>query len=516
MFKYKYKLMGLAIILFMAVPFMLLAPLIPVRETPRPQVAPAETLWHPPPTPPPPQRAIYFLDHTALYEERVAVHRFNTMSREDMLYDFEHMMGVLEENWPFFNLSVSANGVDVRQRADIVRALLHDPATPIRNPIDFLYLLQTYFFGPIGQLGHLSAIRSHELFFSWKESALLNMEWHRNYGTITQMIQFQYDRFTSPEMLMFYSRLRDMGRGVPPPLPLVGGEREAVMEFDSLEPGRVAYMRIHSMMGIWHDPPSLTDPRMFHYERLMYDFYNGIEGYGHLIIDLRGNRGGMTPHFSTMVMPHFLRAPVRLPAYVFYMDGYYANLAREVYCVAHNFLRGYDRLIFEMRYLNRQVTFAQPLPYLDTEIGLVHAFASGYRINPRLHYFGTRPSFGTRRTAFDIVHFHGKIWLLIDEYTASAAEGAAAILKYGGIATVVGAPTMGVMGTGFEPVVFTTFLPNTGILIRFDVAYYTDSYGRPLQGYGIQPHYHNRPGMDALETVLAMIAEGSLHTVLMG
>jgi len=52
-------------------------------------------------------------------------------------------------------------------------------------------------------------------------------------------------------------------------------------------------------------------------------------------------------------------------------------------------------------------------------------------------------------------------------------------------------------------------LPNTGIVVRFGVAYYTDPTGRPLQGYGIQPHLPNRPGLDALETVLALIAEGN-------
>jgi len=51
-------------------------------------------------------------------------------------------------------------------------------------------------------------------------------------------------------------------------------------------------------------------------------------------------------------------------------------------------------------------------------------------------------------------------------------------------------------------------LYNTGIIIRFDPAFVTDFRGRPLE-YGIEPHYFNRPGMDALETVLAMIAEGA-------
>jgi len=51
------------------------------------------------------------------------------------------------------------------------------------------------------------------------------------------------------------------------------------------------------------------------------------------------------------------------------------------------------------------------------------------------------------------------------------------------------------------------FMPNTGIIFYFDIFYVTDSRGRPLEA-GTIPHFFNRPGMDALETVLALIAEG--------
>jgi len=39
------------------------------------------------------------------------------------------------------------------------------------------------------------------------------------------------------------------------------------------------------------------------------------------------------------------------------------------------------------------------------------------------------------------------------------------------------------------------------------VFYITDERGRPIEA-GTEPHYSNRGGMDALETVLALIVEG--------
>ncbi|MCL2221058.1 MAG: hypothetical protein FWC20_02090 [Oscillospiraceae bacterium] len=40
-----------------------------------------------------------------------------------------------------------------------------------------------------------------------------------------------------------------------------------------------------------------------------------------------------------------------------------------------------------------------------------------------------------------------------------------------------------------------------------DIERFTDRYGRPLEA-GTIPHHFNHPGMDAMETVLALIAAG--------
>jgi len=99
--------------------------------------------------------------------------------------------------------------------------------------------------------------------------------------------------------------------------------------------------------------------------------------------------------------------------------------------------------------------------------------------------------------------FNGKIWILVDNMTASAAEFAVLFAMDTGFATVVGTNTMGVMPSATAMAV----LPHTGIVFRFDVGYFTDAYGRSLEEFGITPDYVNRPGMDALQTVLAMIEE---------
>ena len=54
---------------------------------------------------------------------------------------------------------------------------------------------------------------------------------------------------------------------------------------------------------------------------------------------------------------------------------------------------------------------------------------------------------------------------------------------------------------------FFSALPNTGLIVSWDIDYVTDQYGRALNEFPTKPQYFNREGMDALETVLQMIEE---------
>jgi len=91
----------------------------------------------------------------------------------------------------------------------------------------------------------------------------------------------------------------------------------------------------------------------------------------------------------------------------------------------------------------------------------------------------------------------------VDGQSASASVLATGMSLSSGFATVVGENTTGVKGV---PMIYTP-LPNTGILWRTDVAHVVDASGRSLEIYGLAPDIHNFDGMDALETVLALIAE---------
>ena len=79
----------------------------------------------------------------------IAQHRHRNLTTADFQYDFEHLMRVLEADWPFFELSVSANGVDVHQAANDFRYILAEADV---DAIGFFELLREDFFHPIGVL----------------------------------------------------------------------------------------------------------------------------------------------------------------------------------------------------------------------------------------------------------------------------------------------------------------------------------------------------------------------------
>jgi len=401
-------------------------------------------------------------------QHNMAVNRFHNMSRETMLEDFDYLMEALEDSWPFFNLSVSANDVDVRGLADNMRVLIMDHDVEIDGPHGFLDLLREHFIWPIDQLGHLRAIWQYRDFFDSLYGSVREFEWGVQHGFefIFDSSGMNLEFLTRPEVAMFYQTLRDAGGSdlIPEGAGTQTGHT-SVLEVDILEEGSIAYLNINRMIHMWWDPRG-AGARMGRYEAVLYNFYNNIKGFDHLIIDLRGNPGGMSLHFDVFVAGPLLAESITFPGYVFFKGGQYSS----------DVMENFDPRAFglNMQLERMAAEFVEPLPYMDRNIDFEHAFTSEYKIYAGHYYSEWFASMG------DEVAFDGKIWVLTDERTASAAEAAAAIFKYTNIATIVGEETRGIMGTMYDATSALISLPNTGIILRFDVAYFTNPYGRAL------------------------------------
>ena len=77
--------------------------------------------------------------------------------------------------------------------------------------------------------------------------------------------------------------------------------------------------------------------------------------------------------------------------------------------------------------------------------------------------------------------FHGRIMILVNEHTSSAAEMVAAFAQENGLAAIVGAKTAGRLLSG------STFKAGFGYIVGLPIAAYLTWQGRLIEGKGVSP-----------------------------
>ena len=386
----------------------------------------------------------------------------NASDKDNHLQDLDYMLYALENNFALFDVAYWARDVDISAIVESVREdILNNP----RMRVDEFYDSLFHHFYPLWGIGHFSLVSPcrHKELLSQSGAGFSRSTWAR---------------ITSPHVLAFYEpRHPDEAIDRFVNIPVVTTE--------IVEEGRIAYLSVPSFM--------IASP-LAESEQIR-NFFRDIHGYEHLIIDLRGNRGGFPKFFHDFVMSPLLSEPLTVQAYAFFIaDGIYAEEYTDPSYRFHWTAMDLIPAHHDLRSIS-EILDANALPqfnHADAE-RLDYGFPLHTTVEPRRHLLFRR------QPAFD-----GKIWLLTDPHMFSAAQLAAWISKESGFATLVGEVTGGVFG---GPRSFVA-LPNSGILFELDVFYVTDHHGRPLEA-GTIPHYFNRDGMDALETALALIEEGS-------
>jgi len=224
-------------------------------------------------------------------------------------------------------------------------------------------------------------------------------------------------------------------------------------------------------------------------ENEIIELYSRLNDFRHLIIDIRGNPGGNLNLLGIIMGLHNNIASAATEMFVFFKDGEYITRFSAGSLVSGVFPgQAAGRYVFgSVDELLAENDFPQLVP--DDIERFTYAFPATVRITAPI---------GAERVDFD-----GSVWMLVDERVGSAAQITAWLAKDMSFATLVGEITGGAYG-GFRTY---SAMPNTGILFIFDAFYITDRHGRPLEA-GTIPHHFNHPGMDAMETVLALIAEG--------
>lgn len=395
---------------------------------------------------------------------------------ENLLYDFDYLIVFIEENSPLigpierrFNIDFSEEISRIRSRITLGninfgRATTFEEMERVAAQFFYDEILMDITMTTRG-LGHLAPTSEESLIDHFARVQRYLLEEERS-----SLGYLFYEMYRDPVLSRFYN------------LDDICLETDGLGEFDKnnitttiLVEDEVAYVAVASFMNSIELDGEVLRP-----------FFEEIQDFDHLIIDIRGNLGGYMSHFTYLFMatlsddvqvvnyPEFFRRTEPIMEHVeAYIDSYRV----------HNGFTGT---------FGPAADFFQENPMLDMNSSdralLDYVVEWEFLIEP----------------SEDNVPFDGEIWLLVDHWSASASENAAIYSMSSGFATVVGYDTIGVLGA----MTVSIPLPNTGILFRVDFGFIPNEDGWSQEEFGVAPQYRVPFGEDILEYVLDTIMKG--------
>lgn len=397
---------------------------------------------------------------------------------EDCIFleDLDYMMWVLENNFPFWGVVYRERGVDIAEIFDDMRTTIRKADDMTEAEFNTL-LIQSFI--PLLDVAHFTVNRR----FREATPAFAAMLIERYMEDPNAMRQFLISEIGQELAELFVVALRDEDVGEIMrlnELALYIIESRENVNTKIIEGGRIAYLSIDSFL--------VSNAQIIEEERKIFEFFEEIKDFEHLIIDLRRNGGGRNDYGLRLIRA-LIHDTHNIDAYVFVKDGEYALAIAPPDKRWPFSVQGFTEIENELRPISEMMKEYE-LPELNNADA--ERMSYGFRAHARISPSPMRHS-----------GFSGEIWLLTSRNIGSAAQITTWLFKETGLATLVGDVTGGNYGGERT----TRVLPNTGIAFIFDVLYITDHRGRPLEA-GTVPHHFNHPGMDAMETVLALIAEG--------
>lgn len=355
-------------------------------------------------------------------------------------------------------------------------ALSDDPQSSINFYAEQIRRLE----GAEGMVGHLSVVGlSNDLLNSDYQTYCYMKKQQQSDPWQQMMSSF----FENPAVLQFYQLKKEAreDESKPPSMKIPNN-----LSFMSNAGENWAYVAIHSFLNDRNDD-----------EAPLRDFFVSSEKLGirNMIVDLRGNLGGYNDYWLNNIVAPNIRQPLQIENIGLYQENYrtrpfmayYASTSFEEDMAAMLEAGPLPSLIFNW---NRRERKLPPLPALvESDVsGLDKAFQETIRVDK------------TEEQPL----FTGQFWLLCDRDSYSASEYFLSFAKRTGFARIVGEESG---GDGSCVVTIYSLLPNSGLLLRYNVLYGLNPDGSCSEEHATAPDVPVTPGEDALSRCLELIKE---------
>lgn len=397
------------------------------------------------------------------------------LSTEQALYDYDTMWKLLEENYPYLEAIKRELGIDWEEVKAEYRQVLEDHA--YGGYIWQGYFLQTIYdcLQEFQSVGHLFLVSADS------RSGLLDDFQNSSYAPYPNLVKI----LNNPKSKLFYKYYNICEQQLPHQgyggsnSELKEGELVSVDGLTAISEhlstgyaeGRIPYLKIESFSQ-WNDAAQAK----------LEDFFSSISQEEHLIIDVRGNGGGSDGAWMRGIVPFLAQQEYEFNRFWGAKSGS-LNLM-----VDPEFDKSRGRIT---RYTDD--SWQKEFPYISPDM------LTGMDIFLKV---------SNTLSCTDVPDkFHGKIWVLVDEYCYSATETLVYFCKETGFATLVGTQTKG-SGGGAEP--YNLALPYSGVIVRYGAYLMFNADGTCNGISGTVPDIVTEDGYGALETCL-MAIDGKLN-----
>lgn len=390
---------------------------------------------------------------------------WNNLTQEQMGEDAQYLRKILAENFPYYEVIQRRTCVDME--AEFAACLKEIEGCKTDSQF---YLALDHWLEKAQGLGHLSLFQPG----MYAAAAQIYLEDAQNAAYEDELDrQRMADVYNDPKAKECYEKL---GKIMDPlfervnayyaalePEGETGGEPEEQwqnIETKIIEPGKIAYIAIYG----------LDSTRQEEDRKILFDFYNQVKAYDHVIFDFTQNGGGSMNYFDELVVAPNISQPLEVSVYAFLMAG------------------EYNRSFFDTGAWSPVSALPTLARMNGDDLKALDYYADApYRVEPS----------GEKM-------LQGKLWLLVGPNVFSSSEYAAMLSKATGFMTLVGTTTGG-DGIGFDPL--PVVLPNSGLLVRYSAIYGTTADGVSSQEWGTEPDIVSPSGEEALDTCLKEIAK---------